>query len=515
MFSGDFAKAGISYRIFIRLSFYGVVKYFLCIFNTLKRHCDDMRRQGKEGEILMFAQLVSTVDSFLWGWPLIILLFGTHIFMTIRTGFIQKDIFKAIKMSVTADEDSEGDVSQFGALTTALSSTIGTGNIIGVGTAIAMGGPGSVFWMWMTGIFGIATKYAETLIGVKYRVKSENGTMIGGAMYALDRGLNAKWAGILFSSLAALCAFGIGCTVQANAVVANITTNFSINPVVVAVILSIVVALVIIGGIQSITKVSEKLVPFMAAFYVLGCLIILIMNFDVLGQAISVIVSSAFTTKAVGGGFVGSTIATACRYGFARGLFSNESGMGSAPLVASAAQTRNPKKQALVSMTGTFWDTVVICLMTGLVLVSSIIKHPSIDGLSGNGSELTSLAFGMIPFIGVPILVVGLITFAFSTILGWYYYGERCAVYLFGEKVIMLYKILWVIGIFVGSLVELNLIWDLADLLNGLMAIPNIIAVLLLSNVIAAETRKYSGSHINDKDETEIPVLKNANKGVL
>ena len=436
----------------------------------------------------MFAQLVSTIDSFLWGWPLIILLFGTHIFMTIR---------KAIKMSVTADEGSEGDVSQFGALTTALSSTIGTGNIIGVGTAIAMGGPGSVFWMWMTGIFGIATKYAETLIGVKYRVKSENGTMIGGAMYALERGLNAKWAGILFSSLAALCAFGIGCTVQANAVVANITTNFKISPVVVAVILSVIVALVIIGGIQSITKVSERLVPFMAAFYVL------------------VIVSSAFTAKAVGGGFVGSTIASACRYGFARGLFSNESGMGSAPLVASAAQTRNPKRQAMVSMTGTFWDTVVICLMTGLVLVSSIIKHPSIDGLSGNGSELTSLAFGMIPYIGVPILVVGLITFAFSTILGWYYYGERCAVYLFGEKVIMLYKILWVIGIFVGSLVELNLVWDMADLLNGLMAIPNIFAVLLLSNVIAAETKKYSGEHINDKDDSEIPVLKNANKGVL
>ena len=248
-------------------------------------------RKGKT----MFAQLVSTIDSFLWGWPLIILLFGTHI----RTGFIQKDIFKAIKMSVTADEGSEGDVSQFGALTTALSSTIGTGNIIGVGTAIAMGGPGSVFWMWMTGIFGIATKYAETLIGVKYRVKSENGTMIGGAMYALERGLNAKWAGILFSSLAALCAFGIGCTVQANAVVSNITTNFKISPVIVAVILSVIVALVIIGGIQSITKVSERLVPFMAAFYVLGCLIILIMNADVLGQSIGVIVSSAFTAKAV------------------------------------------------------------------------------------------------------------------------------------------------------------------------------------------------------------------------
>ena len=429
---------------------------------------------------MSFGQIVGTIDSFLWGWPLIILLFGTHIFMTFRTGFIQKDIFKAIRMSVTKDPDAEGDVSQFGALTTALSSTIGTGNIIGVGTAIAMGGPGSVLWMWLTGIFGIATKYAETLIGVKYRVKSENGSMIGGAMYALDRGLHAKWAGILFAILAAVCAFGIGCTVQANAVAANFTTNFGTPAVIIAVILAVVV------GLR-----------------------------DVLGEAVVTICSSAFTTKAATGGFVGSTITIACRYGFARGLFSNESGMGSAPLVASAAQTRNPKRQALVSMTGTFWDTVVICLMTGLVLTTSIIKHPSIDGLSGNGSELTSKAFSMIPYIGLPILIVGLITFAFSTILGWYYYGERCAVYLFGEKIIFPYKILWVIGVFVGSMVELNLIWDLADLMNGLMAIPNIIAVLLLSGVIAAETKKYSGTHINDKDETEIPTLKNSKSGVL
>ena len=464
---------------------------------------------------MSFSDLISTIDNFLWGWPLIILLFGTHIYMTIRTGFIQKDIFKAIKMSVTRDPDAEGDVSQFGALTTALSSTIGTGNIIGVGTAIAMGGPGSVLWMWLTGIFGIATKYAETLISVKYRVKSEDGTMIGGAMYALDRGLKARWAGIIFAILAAVCAFGIGCMVQANAVAANFTTNFNVPSWISAVVLSVLVGLVIIGGIQSITRVSEKLVPFMAAFYVIGCLIILVMNIDVLGDAVVAIVTSAFSAKAATGGFVGSTIATACRYGFARGLFSNESGMGSAPLVASAAQTRNPKRQAMVSMTGTFWDTVVICLMTGLVLVSSIIKHDAIHGLSGNGSELTSQCFSMIPYIGLPILVVGLITFAFSTILGWYYYGERCAVYLFGEKAIMVYKILWVIGVFVGSLVELNLVWNIADLLNGLMAIPNIFAVLLLSKVIVDETRKYSGDHINDKDETEIPVLKNAKKGIL
>ena len=435
---------------------------------------------------MSFSDLISTIDNFIWGWPLIILLFGTHIFMTFRTGFIQKDIFKAIKLSVTKDPDAEGDVSQFGALTTALSSTIGTGNIIGVGTAIACGGPGSVLWMWLTGIFGIATKYAETLIAVKYRVKSEDGTMIGGAMYALDRGLKARWAGIIFAILAAVCAFGIGCMVQANAVAANFTTNFGVAPWIIAIVLSVLVGLVIIGGIQSITRVSERLVPFMAVFYVIGCLIILIMNVDVLGEAVVTIVTSAFTTKAATGGFIGSTVAMACRYGFARGLFSNESGMGSAPLVASAAQTRNPKRQALVSMTGTFWDTVIICLMTGLVLVSCIIKHPSIDALSGNGSALTSMAFSTIPGIGLPILIVGLITFAFSTILGWYYYGERCAVYLL-----------------------------VADLLNGLMAVPNIFAVLLLSKVIADETKKYSGSHITDKDTTEIPVLKNSKKGIL
>ena len=464
---------------------------------------------------MSFSEIISSVDNFLWGWPLIIMLFGTHIFMTVRTGFIQKDIFKAIKLSVTRDPDAQGDVSQFGALTTALSSTIGTGNIIGVGTAIALGGPGSVLWMWLTGIFGMATKYAETLIAVKYRVKSENGTMIGGAMYALDRGLKMKWLGVVFALLASLCAFGIGCMVQANAVVSNFNLNLHVPPLVVGIVLSLIVGLVIIGGIQSITRVSERLVPFMAVFYVIGCIVILIMNHDVLGEAIVVICKSAFTARAVGGGFVGSTVAMACRYGFARGLFSNESGMGSAPLVASAAQTMNPKRQALVSMTGTFWDTVIICLMTGLVLVSCIIKHPSIDGLSGNGSELTSMAFSTIPYVGLPILIVGLITFAFSTILGWYYYGERCAVYLFGERVIMVYKVLWVVGVFVGSVVELNLIWNLADLMNGLMAIPNIIAVLLLSGVIVADTRKYSGAHLEDKDDTKIPVLKIARKGVL
>lgn len=466
--------------------------------------------------------ITEMIDKLLWGWPQIIILLGTHLFMSFRTGFIQKDIFKAIKLSVSKDPKAPGDVSQFGALTAALASTVGTANIIGVGTAVALGGPGAVLWIWLTGIFGMATKYAETIIALKYRVRSEDGTMLGGAMYALERGLNMRWLGIIFAFLASICGLGIGCSVPANAVVSIIKTNFAYDETsakaityITAVILCTLVGLAIIGGVKSITKVSEKLVPFMAVFYVVGCLTILVLNADVMAETISTIVSAAFTTRAAGGGFIGSTISIACRYGIARGLFSNESGMGSAPLVAAAAQTRNPKRQALVSMTGTFWDTVVVCLMTGLVLVSCIIKHPFIDGTSGNGSDLSSQAFSTIPVVGNPILVIGLISFTFSTMLGWYYYGERCAVYLFGEKVIIVYKIIWICGIFIGSVAELKVIWNIADVLNGLMTLPNIIAVLLLSKMIAAETKKYAGRHIDDKDESEIPVIHNSRKGVL
>ncbi len=460
-------------------------------------------------------EIIHTLDSLLWGWPLILLLIGTHIFMTIRTGFIQKEVFNAIKLSVSDDEGDDGDISQFGALTTALSSTIGTGNIIGVGTAIALGGPGAVLWMWITGIFGMATKYSETLIALKYRVKSENGTMIGGAMYALDRGLHMKWLGIIFAFLASICGLGIGCMVQSNGVTENLNTNFGIPTIVAAIVLTLIVALVILGGIQSISSVAEKLVPFMAGFYVIGCILIICMNIAYIPETIVTIVTAAFHPEAVTGGFVGTTISVCCRYGFARGLFSNESGMGSAPLIASAAKTKNPKRQALVSMTGTFWDTVVICLLTGIVLVSCIIKYPSIDALSGNGAALTSQAFATIPVIGMPLLIMGLITFAFSTILGWYYYGERCSVYLFGEKAIIAYKVLWVVCVFIGAITSIDVIWDFADLMNGLMALPNIVAVLLLSGVVAKETKKYSGIHIEDEDKTPIEELKNADKGVI
>ena len=451
---------------------------------------------------------ITFINGYLWGPPMIILLFGTHLFMTFRTGFIQKKTLKAIKLSVTKDPDASGDISQFGALTTALASTIGTGNIIGVGTAVALGGPGAVLWCWLTGVFGIATKYAESLIAVKYRVKTEDGRMLGGAMYALERGLNMKWLGAAFAFLAALTSFGIGSGVQVNAIAKVVKTNLGIDPWIVGIVVALLTCLVVFGGIKAIASVCEKLVPFMAVFYVVGCIIILGYNYDYILPAIQTICSLAFTPGAAAGGLVGAGIMTAARYGIARGLFSNESGMGSAPIVAAAAQTRNPVRQALVSSTGTFWDTVVVCLMTGLVLVSSILKNPAIDVSSiTDGGDLTTLAFRQIPYIGSFILVIGIITFAYSTILGWCYYGERCVEYLFGKKAFLPYRLLYIAMLIAGPLISLNLVWDLADALNALMAIPNLIAILLLSNVIAKETKHYL-NNLDEKDETEIPVVK-------
>ncbi|HJB80979.1 alanine/glycine:cation symporter family protein [uncultured Flavonifractor sp.] len=454
-----------------------------------------------------FVSFINWLDDFIWGIPMIVLLLGTHLFMTVRTGFIQRKTFTGIRLSVTRDPDSPGDVSQFQALTTALASTIGTGNIIGVGTAIFLGGPGAVFWCWIAGIFGIATKYAESLIAVKYRVRTPDGKMQGGAMYALERGLGLKWLGVLFAALAALASFGIGCGTQINAIAEVIENNIPlpIPPIVVGIAGGLLTAVVIIGGINSIASVCEKLVPFMAAFYVLGCVIILGFNYDFILPAIGAIVRLAFTPGAVAGGLVGQGLMIAMRFGVARGLFSNESGMGSAPLVASAAQTRNPVRQALVSATGTFWDTVVVCLMTGLVLVSTIMKNPAINMVDiTDGGKLTTLAFSQIPVLGPVILVVGIITFAWSTILGWSYYGERCAQYLWGKKAILPYKILFVAVVVVGPVLALDLVWTIADILNAFMAIPNLIAVLLLSGVIARETKHYL-NHLDEVDTTEIP----------
>lgn len=456
--------------------------------------------------------VVGKINGVVWGWPMIILLFGTHVFLTIRTGFIQrKTISRGIKLSVAKDPDAEGEVSQFGALTTALAATIGTGNIIGVGTAIALGGPGAVLWTWLTGVFGIATKYAESLIAVKYRVKTEDGRMQGGAMYALERGLNMKWLGMLFAILAGFASFGIGCATQVNAIATVCRENFGVPAWIVGVVVAILTAIVIFGGIKAIANVCEKLVPFMAIFYVLGCVIILCMNYDYIIPALATICKLAFTPGAAAGGLVGTGIRYAIQYGVARGLFSNESGLGSAPIAAAAAQTRNPVRQALVSSTGTFWDTVVVCALTGLVLVTTIMKNPTINANEvADGGVLTSLAFGQIPYLGPIILTLGMISFAYSTILGWAYYGERCVEYFAGRAgkgVLIVYRILYIAVAAIAPVVALDLVWLIADTLNALMAIPNLIAVLLLSNMIVKETKKY----INDldaKDDTPVPVVK-------
>lgn len=460
-----------------------------------------------------FSKIVSDITAALWGWPTIILLLGTHIFLTVRLRFPQLQIFKAIKLSVTKDKDSTGDVSQFGALATSLAATIGTGNIIGVATAIALGGPGAVLWCWITGVFGIATKYSEGLLAIKYRVKTSDGTMLGGPMYALERGLKMKWLAVIFCIFTAIAALGIGNTVQANAISTLLAEPglfgegfMGIPTWLSGLVCAAVVALVIIFGVKGIANVCGALVPFMAVFYVIGCLIIIGLNWEFMGETISLIVNSAINPEAAGGGFIGGTIMMAARFGIARGLFSNESGMGSAPIVAAAAQTRNPVRQALVSSTATFWDTVVVCALTGLVLVSSIIAYPDIS--YSDGAKLTQAAFGKIPYIGSIILTVGLVTFAFSTILGWSYYAEKAIEYLAGKKTIYVYRGVWVVLIFVGAVVDLSLVWNIADGTNALMAIPNLISLLLLSGVVVAETRKYLwNKRLDDYDTSEIPEI--------
>lgn len=450
------------------------------------------------------AKLVSTIDGWLWGWPLVIILFGTHLFLTFRLKFIQKYIGKAIKLSITKDDFATGDVSQFSALTTALAATIGTGNIVGVATAIALGGPGAVFWCWMTGVFGIATKYAESLLAVKYRVKTADGTMAGGPMYVLEYGMKSKPLAYAFAFFGSVAAFGIGNTVQANSISNMMVNQFGTPTWMTGIVLAVLTGIVVIGGVKRIASVCDKLVPFMAVFYVLGCLVILVMTYQTIPATIGLIVSSAFTGQAAVGGFVGSTILMTARYGVARGLFSNESGLGSAPIVAAAAQTRNPVRQALVASTGTFWDTVIVCMMTGITIVNSGVWD---SGL--NGGDLTNAAFNLIPVVGPIVLTIGLLTFVFSTILGWSYYGEKCVEYLFhSKKAIVPYRVVYTIAVFFGAVMSLSFVWDLADLFNGLMALPNLISLIALSGVIVSETKKYLWDDnldmVNDEEMVEV-----------
>lgn len=439
-----------------------------------------------------------SINNFVWGPPLLILLVGTGFYLTIRLGLLQiTRLPLALKYLFVKDKDDqgEGDVSSFAALCTALAATIGTGNIVGVATAIRLGGPGALFWMWLAAFFGMATKYSEGLLAIKYREKDDNGQQSGGPMYYLERGLKNKALGrVLAKSFAVfgigVAFFGIGTFAQVNAVVTGVSGGFGVPKIVVAVVLTLCVAAVTVGGIKSISRVSEVIVPFMALFYIVGAVIILALDPSATAAAFKLVLSSAFNGHAAVGGFAGAGAALALKAGVARGVFSNESGLGSAPIAAAAARTKSCVRQGLVSMTGTFFDTIVVCTMTGLVLISSGYWNDS----NLAGAEVTNAAFNsLLTFGGIGGLIVniGIIFFAFTTILGWNYYGERCTVYLWGVKGIKYFKGIFILLIAIGPFIRLELIWIIADIVNGLMAIPNLIGLIALSGVIISETREY------------------------
>jgi AGCS family alanine or glycine:cation symporter len=432
--------------------------------------------------------VLETISGYVWGVPLLILLFGTHLFLTARLGLIQRRIPHAIRLSLTRSKEGEGEISHFGALVTSLAATIGTGNIIGVATAIAAGGPGAVFWMWLTGVFGIATKYAESLLSVHFRTIDGEGRVAGGPMYVLERGLKLKWLGVVFAALTAIAAFGIGNMVQANSISDLLLKNFAFPTWATGLLLAALTAVVILGGIKSIARVCQVLVPVMAIVYVTGCLVLLFLHAETIPDSLSLIFNGAFNGQAAIGGFLGVGMREAVRFGIARGLFSNESGLGSAPIVAAAAQTKDPVRQALVSATGTFWDTVVVCAITGLVIVNSGAWTQGIKG-----PALVSAAFGAAHSLGPPVVTFGLLTFVFSTILGWSYYGEKAIEYLFGTKAIFPYRIVWILAVLAGAVASLGVVWNFADIANGLMAVPNLYSLLALSPLLAAETRRYFG----------------------
>lgn len=439
-------------------------------------------------------KVLNQIDSFVWGAPLLILLVGTGVYLTLRLGLLQ--IFKlplALKylfIKEEGQEAAEGDVSSFAALCTALAATIGTGNIVGVATAIKVGGPGALFWMWVAAFFGMATKYAEGLLAVKYRVIDANGQMSGGPMYYIERGLGQKWLAKLFAFFGiGVACLGIGTFAQINAITQATKVAFNVPIVVSASIITVLVALVTLNGIKSISKVAEIIVPFMAVFYIIGSIIILVLNANIIPDAIGIVVKSAFTPVAAVGGFLGSTVKQGIQNGVARGVFSNESGLGSAPIAAAAAKTKSCVRQGLVSMTGTFIDTIVVCTMTGLVL---IITNSWSLGLEG--AAITSYAYstGLPGYsIGTFIVTIGLVFFAFTTIIGWNYYGERCTEYLFGVKGIKIYRYIFIGLVAIGAYLKLDLIWIIADIVNALMAIPNLIGIIGLRKVIISETKSY------------------------
>ncbi|SDJ49749.1 alanine/glycine:cation symporter family protein [Salimicrobium halophilum] len=430
---------------------------------------------------------LSTLSGWVWGWPLLVLLVGTGVYLTLRLSFLQfRTLPYALKLAFkpsTQQKGEKGDISHYQALTTALAATIGTGNIAGVATAVVLGGPGAVFWMWITAVFGMATKYAEAILAVKYRVENKNGEMSGGPMYYLERGLGQKWLGVLFAFFGAIAAFGIGNMVQANSVSDAMAETFSVPTWITGVLLLVFAGLVLLGGIKSIGRVTAFFVPIMAVFYIIGALIIIITNFELVGPAFGTIFTDAFTANAVGGGLLG----TAIRYGVARGVFSNEAGLGSAPIAAAAARTDYPGRQALVSMTQVLIDTIIVCTMTGLTIVMA-----DQYGGGADGAALTTESFSLfLGDIGGYIVTIGLIFFAFSTIVGWSYYGEKCFGYLTNDRGLGIYKAVFVLFVFIGAVIELSTVWTFADVMNGLMAFPNLIGLLLLSGVVASETKRF------------------------
>ena len=449
--------------------------------------------------------ILSAIDSFIWGAPLLILLSGTGLYLTLRLGFIQvRYLPRALGYLFKKDKGGKGDVSSFAALCTALAATIGTGNIVGVATAVQAGGPGAIFWMWLVALLGMATKYAECLLAVKYRVRDKNGFMAGGPMYYIERGLGIKWLAKLFALFGVMVAFfGIGTFPQVNAITHAMQDTFNIPVLVTAIIVTLLVGLIILGGVKRIATASSVIVPFMAILYVTTSLVIILLNIEKVPDAISLIIYSAFNPQAALGGAVGFTVMKAIQSGVARGIFSNESGLGSAPIAAAAAQTREPARQGLISMTGTFLDTIIVCTMTGIVLVlTGAWNNPELAG-----ATVTNYAFaqGLGTSIGATIVTVGLLFFAFTTILGWCYYGERCFVYLVGIRGVKLYRLAYIVLVGLGSFLHLNLIWIIADIVNGLMAFPNLIALIGLRKVVIEETKDYfQRLKINHHDQDEI-----------
>lgn len=432
--------------------------------------------------------IISSISSFVWGPPTLILIIGTGLYLTIRIGFLQfRTLPYALRLAFSPkrqDKESKGDISHYEALTTAMAATIGTGNIVGVATAVVLGGPGAVFWMWISALFGMATKYAEALLAVKYRVVNSRGEMSGGPMYYLERGLKQKWLGVTFAIFGSIAAFGIGNMVQSNSVSDALERSFSVPTWVTGIILTLLTGLVILGGIKSIGRVTAFFVPVMALFYVIGGLIIIVMNLDIVPSAIGLIFSDAFTGSAVGGGILGTVI----RYGVARGVFSNEAGLGSAPIAAAAAKTDYPGRQALVSMTQVFIDTIIVCSITGITIVMADMYA----GTTLTGGDLTAASFAhFLGSTGSYIVTIGIVLFAFSTLVGWSYYGEKCFSYLFNDKAIPIYRVVFVLAVFYGAIAKLGIVWGIADIMNALMAIPNLIGLIGLSGVVVYETKKF------------------------